>query len=157
MLKPWFYYETEGVSPRLDHNFIQLGPAPSTLPSLPNLLTRTCAGTLSRWEPMWQYRSTQAIKLLWHVKELHQLTWDNESDVNLKICNLTRYCHICSQRGGVPTHVRAQRSCIEIGVVGAEPNWMKMWYSLGHPISVAFLQKKNMGQRSNECKKFGTQ
>ena len=64
------------TQPGLDHIFIRLGPAPLTPPSLPSLPAHTCVETLSCWEPMGQYLVTQAIKLLWHVKELHQLTWE---------------------------------------------------------------------------------
>jgi hypothetical protein len=52
------------------------GPTPSTPPSLHGLPTRTYMGTLLHWEPMWQYPITSAIKLLWHVKELHSLAWE---------------------------------------------------------------------------------
>jgi hypothetical protein len=46
------------MRPRLDHIFIQLGPAlptPPSLPGLPKLPAHTCMGTFPRWEPMRQY------------------------------------------------------------------------------------------------------
>jgi hypothetical protein len=61
----------------LYHIFIQLGSAPPTTPSMPGLPIHTCMGTLPRWEPMCQYTVISAIKLLWHVKELHQLYWES--------------------------------------------------------------------------------
>ena len=77
-------------SPRLDHIFIRLGPAPPMPLSVPGLLAHICMGTLPRWEPMWQCSIAQAIKFLWHVKELHQLIGNNESDANFNSCNFDR-------------------------------------------------------------------
>ena len=48
----------------LDHTFIQLGPVPPTLPSLPSHPALTYVGTLSRWESMWQHLVAQAVELL---------------------------------------------------------------------------------------------
>ena len=46
------------IHPRLGHIFIRLGPTPPKPPSLSGLPARTCVGTLSYWEPMWQYPVT---------------------------------------------------------------------------------------------------
>jgi hypothetical protein len=62
--------------PKLNQICVWLGPVPPMPPSPPNVSTRTCVGSLPHWEPMWQYAVTQAIKLLWHMKELHQLAWE---------------------------------------------------------------------------------
>ena len=43
------------VGPRLDYIFIRLGHVFSMSFSLSGLPGRTCVGTPSRWEPMWQY------------------------------------------------------------------------------------------------------
>jgi hypothetical protein len=39
----------------LDHIFISLGPTPPTPPSLSGRVACMWVGTLTRWEPMWQY------------------------------------------------------------------------------------------------------
>ena len=106
--------------PGLDHIFIWLAPAPPMRPSLPSLRPRTCVGPLPRWEPTREY-----------------LTCEGTPSFNLGIMKvmstwifvvLTGYCHIGSQWGRVPTHVRAGRPGSEGGVA---PNQMKMWSSPG--------------------------
>jgi hypothetical protein len=50
-----------------------VGPGLSHVSCIARSSCRTCVGILRRWEPMWQKLITQIMKLLWHVKELHQL------------------------------------------------------------------------------------
>ena len=95
-----------------------------------------------------QCDNTQSLKSLsffWHVKELHQLTWGIMKVMSTWLfVILTGYCHIGSQRGRVPTHVRAGWPGSEGGVGGAGPRQTKMWSSPGSSFwdLFRFLQKK---------------
>ena len=51
-LTQYCYTSDSNCSPKLDHIFIRLGPAPPMPPSLLGLPARTCAGRLPRWAPM---------------------------------------------------------------------------------------------------------
>jgi hypothetical protein len=51
---PWAISHLHSIGPRV----------PPTPPSLHGLPTRTCVGTLHRWEPLWQYPVIAAIELL---------------------------------------------------------------------------------------------
>ena len=78
-IKPntWIYLFSMCTNlPRARSHLHWVGSCPPTPPSLLNLPARTCVETLPCWEPMWQYLVILVIELLWHVKELHELTWE---------------------------------------------------------------------------------
>ena len=75
-----------------------------------------------------------------HLSHQAPLACEGTSSTNLGITrvmltwifvSLTGYCHIGSQRGKIPTYVRAGRPGSEGGVGEAGPSGMKMWSSLG--------------------------
>ena len=136
------YWKTRLTSmcPRLNHIFVKLGPAPPTPSSLSNLPVRTCVGTLSCWEPMWQYPITWAIKRHGHLSHWTLLAYEGTPSIYLGIINmmstwisiiLTEYCHI----GRVPRQVQARRSCNERGMGRAGP----IRFSLG-PSTLTILE-----------------
>jgi hypothetical protein len=67
---------------------------------------------------------------------------NNESDVNLNICNFDRVFwpnnsyHIGSQQEKIPTQVWARRPGSEGGMGGAEPNRTQMWFSQGPQLTL---------------------
>ena len=100
---------------------------------LPGLLARTCVRTLPCWESMWQY----PVKIINIQVDITFINPNLIKGVSFT-CHrnlmawMTMYCHIGSQHGRVPTHVRAGRPGNEGSVGGMGPNRMKMWSSLGH-------------------------
>jgi hypothetical protein len=97
-------------------------------PSVFGLYACTCVGTLPRWEPINVTTPGQNYKYSsWH--HFHYSQGNRHSSFTCQrslMAEVTEYCHVGSQHGGVPTHVQARRPDNEGGVGRAGLGRMKM-------------------------------
>ena len=133
------------LPPMLDHIYIQLGPAPPTTLSLPNLLAHTCVGMFPHWEPMWTRPNQNSKYSSWHHFDYSQLNWwSSFTCQRSSMAWVTGYCHVGSQRESILTQERTGWPDNERGVGEAEPNWTNMWSSLrcfGSHVSQKYLTR----------------
>jgi hypothetical protein len=138
------------MGPGLDRIFVQLAPAPPTPSPLLGLLAHTCVGTLPCWEPMWQYPvkiiNIQVDITLIIPKLIDRVPWHTKRNL---LALMTRYCHIGSQWGRGPTHVRAGQPCSGGDVGRAGPNRMKMWSSPGQAMGVKLILDSSQTQEKH--------
>ena len=131
------------LTPRARLHLHFVGPVLPTPPSLHGCPVRTCMGTLSCWEPMWQY----PIKITNIQVDIAQVDWWSSFTCQRSLmAYVTGYFHIGSQRGRVPTQVRAGSPHSERAMGGAGPNRMKMWSSPRHtsPRSVTIGKNRQL-------------